>query len=58
MSQTVIYDVTSKGTTVAQLTIMKMKNMFLPIPPLSEQRRIVARLDKLLPLCDSLQTEL
>lgn len=56
-SQSVIYDATSKGTTVAQLTIMKLKGMFIPLPPLAEQQRIVEKLDKLLPLCDGLVEE-
>ena len=35
-----------------------LKNALIPIPPLAEQKRIVEKLDKLLPLCDSLQNEL
>ncbi len=34
--------------------ISKLRNMLLPIPPLSEQKRIVAKLEALLPLCDRL----
>jgi type I restriction enzyme S subunit len=30
----------------------------LPIPPLAEQRRIVAKLDQLMALCDQLKTQL
>lgn len=32
----------------------KIKEFIIPIPPLAEQERIVAQLDKLLPLCESL----
>ena len=33
-----------------------IKNKPVPVPPLAEQQRIVEKLDKLLPLCDGLQT--
>ena len=55
MSQSVIYDATSKGTTVAQLTIEKMKSMLLPLPPLAEQHRIVARVEELMAKIDELE---
>ena len=44
----------SMATTVAQLTIVKAKSLLIPLPPLEEQKRIVARLEELLPKCDEL----
>lgn len=46
------------GIAVPKLNQKNMNSIMVPLPPLAEQRRIVERLDKLLPLCDSLQAEL
>ena len=42
----------SVGTTMANLNHKILKSLLVPVPPLSEQRRIVARLNELLPLVD------
>ena len=45
----------SSGTTVATLTMVRMVEYLMPLPPLAEQKRIVARLEELLPLCERLK---
>ena len=37
----------NRGTTVGTLTIVRSKNLVIPIPPLEEQKRIVAKIQKL-----------
>ena len=44
----------SKGTAMPGLSSVALHNLMIPLPPLAEQKRIVARLEELLPLCDSL----
>ena len=41
-------------TTINQITQDMLKNVLIPLPPLAEQKRIVAKLNELLPLCEEL----
>ncbi len=38
----------NRGTTVGTLTIVRSKNLIVPIPPLEEQKRIVTKIKKLI----------
>ena len=43
------------GTTAKGIKADKLKHFLLPLPPYEEQKRIVAKLEEILPLCDRLK---
>ena len=45
----------SQGTAMPGLSSVVLHNMMIPLPPLAEQKRIVAKLEEILPLCDRLK---
>ena len=45
----------AKGTAMPGLSSVTLHNMMIPLPPLAEQKRIVAKLEDLLPLCERLK---
>ena len=45
---------TTKGSAIRRITITTINNLIIPIPPLEEQKRIVAKLDELFELIDEL----
>ncbi len=46
------------GAGIKHLTGKKLNLMLIPIPPLLEQKAIVAKVEKLLTLCDQLETQI
>ena len=43
------------GSTMIHITKANTEKMLIPLPPLEEQKRIVAKLEEILPLCDRLK---
>ena len=43
------------GTTIKHLTGQALDRVIIPLPPLAEQKRIITKLEELLPLCDRLK---
>ena len=48
-------DATATGTAQKTVGLNSLRNMLIPLPPLAEQKRIVAKLEELLPLCERLK---
>ena len=50
-----IIDKYSKGVTIKHLVQNSLNSIWFPLPPLKEQKRIVAKIEEILPLCDKLK---
>ena len=48
-------DAVATGTAQKTVGLNSLRNLIIPLPPLAEQKRIVARLEELLPLCEMLR---
>ncbi|EOU2001705.1 hypothetical protein C4D40_15105 [Clostridium perfringens] len=44
------------GTTIKNLSLQSIRNLVIPLPPLEEQKRIVAKVDSLFKLIDELES--
>jgi len=55
---TQIIPLIKKQTGQANVNGTALKNMLIPLPPLAEQRRIVAKVDELMALCNRLEASL
>lgn len=44
-----------RGVAVKHLPIISINSLLIPLPPLAEQKRIVAKLEEILPLCERLK---
>ncbi len=51
-------DESASGTTFKEIPGKEFIKVQIPLPPLAEQRRIVAKIDQLMSLCDSLEASL
>ena len=46
------------GVAITRVTLNKLNNAFIPLPPFAEQHRIVGKVDELMALCDNLRARL
>ena len=47
-----------RGIAYKGLNLGTLRDFLIPLPPLAEQHRIVAKIDELMTLCDQLETQL
>jgi type I restriction enzyme S subunit len=52
----ILNELVKSGTTVQSLKYAEFEEQPFPLPPVSEQRRIVAKVDELMALCDRLES--
>lgn len=48
----------SEGSSIPQLTVPTIKNIILPLPPINEQYRIVAKIEALFAQLDNIASSL
>ena len=48
-------DQAGKGVTIQHLVQKELYGLWIPLPPLAEQKRIVAKIEEILPLCEKLK---
>ncbi len=53
-----IYEELTKGGAQPFLSLKVLRDILFPLPPLAEQKRIVAKVDQLLALCNDLESKL
>ncbi len=61
MNASVVFDqaeADAAGMTVPHINIRALRKFIFPLPPLAEQKRIVAKVDELMKLCDQLEDSL
>jgi type I restriction enzyme S subunit len=46
------------GVAITRVTLKKLQDAIIPLPPLPEQHRIVAKIDQLMALCDTLEQQI
>jgi len=51
-------NVSSKGSSAGNFNLGRIRSFLIPFPPLSEQQRIVAKLDELMQYCDDLEASI
>ena len=54
----IVYNEITQGGAQPYLSLKMIKNLIFPLPPFNEQKRIVAKVDQLMVLCDELETKL
>ena len=57
LEKTIEIQASGHGIAMKHMTKERMEKLFTPLPPLAEQKRIIAKIDQLMALCDKLEAE-
>ncbi|MCB9497384.1 MAG: restriction endonuclease subunit S [Fibrobacteria bacterium] len=55
--QSAFRESSSQTTNIANISLGRMRPLPFPLPPLAEQKRVVAKVDELMALCDALEAQ-